>query len=295
MNTPGSNTFGQHDGAEDLGHLVDLALYPLDRLREESGQALVRRCREALETVGCVVLPGFVPAASLGVMTDEARALAPRAYFNDIRTNPYTSAEDPTLPADHPIRTFNVRTNGFVGGDLMDPAGAIQRFYRQPALVAFLAACMGLDRLFHYADPIACAVVNVLRPGAQFPWHFDNNDYTITVLSQTPEAGGVFEFCPNIRSASDQNFAAVRAVLQGDRRPVRQLHLRPGDLQIFLGRNALHRVTPVEGALERHSLIFSFVEDPHRIGGAERTRRIYGRLHDLHRAADAAAKMRDAL
>ena len=278
-----------------LTTLVDLQRYPIHALASDEGRRLVARCRDALDGVGCIVLPDFVAPLPLARMAEEARRLAGQAHFNDIRTNPYSSDDDPTLPPGHPVRLFDERTNGFVGGDLLEPDTTIRRLYRSDALIAFLAACMRIERLYVYADPIADAVVNVLRPGCQFPWHFDNNDYTITILTQLPEAGGIFEFCPKIRSATEQNFAAVGRALRGDRAAVRQLALKPGDLQIFYGRNSLHRVTRIEGKRERHSVIYAYVEDPLRIGGAERTRRIYGRVHPRHLGAAEQTKTRDAL
>lgn len=284
-----------HPECRPLAELVDLKRYPIDALEGDEGQRLVARCRAALDELGCIVLPDFVAPDALAQMAAEARQVADQAYFNDIRTNPYSSEDDPSLPPEHPVRLFGVRTNGFVGGDLLPSDSAIRELYRSAPLIAFLAACMRLERLYVYADPIADAVVNVLRPGCQFPWHFDNNDYTITILTQTPESGGVFEFCPNIRSATAQNFEAVGEAIRGRSALLRQLTLRPGDLQIFYGRNSLHRVTPIEGARERHSVIYAYVEDPLRIGGVERTRRIYGRVHARHLAEAERARTRDAL
>ncbi|MEM8686765.1 MAG: hypothetical protein AAGF81_05530 [Pseudomonadota bacterium] len=60
------------------------------------------------------------------------------------------------------------------------------------------------------------------------------------------------------------------------------LFLRPGDLQLFRGGCTLHRVTaPVDA--ERHSLLFSYVEDPAHIATPEYAERLWGEVHALHR------------
>ena len=123
-----------------------------------------------------------------------------------------------------------------------------------------LAAVVGAEQLYEYADPLAGLVINVLQPGCAHPWHFDNNDFIVTLMTQQPEAGGAFEYCPQLRSAEDQNYPGVEAVLDGERGPVETLDLRPGDLQIFFGRNSLHRVAEVEGGRERHTLILAYAE-----------------------------------
>ena len=76
-----------------------------------------------------------------------------------------------------------------------------------------------------------------------FPWHFDGNEFTLSILVQKAEKGGLFEYSPDLRSVENENFDEVKKVLDGDRSRVRQLKLEPGDLQIFKGRFTLHRVT----------------------------------------------------
>ena len=101
-------------------------------------------------------------------------------------------------------------------------------------------------------------IINVVEEGGGFPWHFDTNNFTVTLAIQNGEAGGEFEYCPNLRTSSDENYGGVEQVLDGQGRAVKTLHLQPGDLQIFKGRYALHRVTPVAGKKSRYVAIFSF-------------------------------------
>jgi predicted 2-oxoglutarate/Fe(II)-dependent dioxygenase YbiX len=50
---------------------------------------------------------------------------------------------------------------------------------------------------------------------------------------------------------ADESYAGVEAVLDGRSSRVKSLTLEPGDLQIFKGLYALHRVSPVTGARAR--------------------------------------------
>lgn len=274
--------------------LIDTDRYPIDAPESAAARALVADCRAALADDGCVVLRDFVRPEALARMTAESRARSHRAHFNQTRTNPYSSDDDPSLPADHPTRTFMTRTNGFVAGDLLEDGTEIRRLYHDDALRRFIAACMGVDRLYEYADPLAGLVVNVLKPGCQHPWHFDNNDFIVTLLTQKADGGGLFEYCPGLRDADDQNIAGVKRVLHGDRGPVKTLDLRAGDLQIFFGRNALHRVTEIEGARERHTVILGYAEQPGQIAGAARTKRLFGRISDAHRRAEETGRTLEA-
>ena len=65
-----------------------------------------------------------------------------------------------------------------------------------------------------------------------FPGHFDTNNFTNTLVIQSADEGGLFEYAPNIRQ-DGENFEAVKAVLDGVSDQVKSLALEPGDLQLF--------------------------------------------------------------
>ena len=100
-------------------------------------------------------------------------------------------------------------------------------------LIRFIADCLEMPALHCYADPLAGLTANILEPGQQFSWHFDTNDVAVTVLVDPADEGGLFEYAPAARTATDENFDGIQRILEGDLTPVRTLDLRPGDLQIF--------------------------------------------------------------
>jgi hypothetical protein len=267
---------------------IDLDSYPVDRLDAPDGRRLVADARRRIAETGCLLLKDFVTPEGLAALRAQTRGLSPTAHVERRYTNPYSGSDDPALPEDHPRRRFMERTNGFVGGDLIAPGSAARQLYHHRGFQRFVAKVVGVEGLYEYADPLAGLVVNVLRPGCTHPWHFDNTDFVVSLMTQQPEAGGAFEYCPGLRSAEDQNYAGVQSVLDGARAPVRTLDLRPGDLQIFFGRNALHRVAPVEGGRERHTLILGYTQKPDVIGDPERTKLLFGRTTAAH--AEAAAR-----
>ncbi len=265
-----------------LDPIVDLDTYPISQPGTPAYHALLDRCRKQLQDDGCVVLKGFVRADALAALGRETESLAPRAHYNQTRTNPYNSDGDPSLPPDHPKNVFSDRTNGFVAGDLIGAETMIRRLYQHPDFQRFIAATVDVPTLYEYADPLAGLVVNVLRGGCQHPWHYDTNEFIVSMMTKQPEGGGEFEYCPRIRNPESENFPAVQQVLQGNRGAVKSLTLEPGDVQIFYGRYSLHRVVRVEGARDRHTVIFGYAREPGFIGRADRTRRIFGRIAPIH-------------
>ncbi|MGH8221860.1 MAG: HalD/BesD family halogenase [Woeseiaceae bacterium] len=278
-----------------LADIVDLDRYPLDRPDSVELDESVQRCRADLQAHGCSVLEGFF-APGIETMRREAAELAPLAWFQERFGNPYSSPDDPTLPEDHPVRSFLKRDQGFVAGDLIAGMTALRRVYHHAGFRRFVAACLELDEIHEYADPLGCLVVNVIREGACHPWHFDTNEFVVSTLVQAPEAGGNFEYCPGIRSPENENFARVgRVIRDEDRSEVRVLGLRPGDIQLFLGRFALHRVTPVEGSRPRLSVIFSYARTPNMVATADRSRHLFGRATDIHRERRELSSRADSL
>ncbi|MEU4254414.1 arpA protein [Amycolatopsis sp. NPDC026612] len=269
--------------------MVDTDRYPLTEPDSPAWRETVGRTRAELADVGCSVLADFVRPELHEVLRAECAALEPHAYTKIEKVNAYNTALGTPLPDDHPGRTIMERGNAFVARDHIPASAIISRLYTSPLFQRFVRDCFALPELHELADPLSGLTLNVIAPGRAHPWHFDTNTHTVSMLTQAAEAGGIFEYCPGIRSAADENFAAVRSVLAGDgTHPVRRLALRPGDLQLFQGRFALHRVSTVEGAIARHSAIFAYSERPGVIGSAERTRQLFGRVLPAHLAERTA-------
>lgn len=267
-----------------LVDLVDLGRYPIDRPNSAAYDRLIEDIRRELDQDGCAVLSGFVHDEGLDKLLAEAESVAPRAHRSFNRTNAYFTRDDPRFGIGHPIRRFYDRSNAFVPADNFPKTGPLRRIYEYEGFRPFIREALNepVDRFFRYDDPLADVIINVVEEGQGFPWHFDTNNYTVTLAIQNGEQGGAFEYVPNLRSPDDEHFDKVAAVLNGNMGLVRQLELQPGDLQIFRGRYSLHRVAPVSGPRARYVGIFSFVEAEGMCGGVERTRQLYGRVLPHH-------------
>lgn len=272
--------------------LIDLTRYPI----HEPGaarNALVARMQADLAHDGCAVVKQFLTPAGVAALATEADSVGTQGHRSHNRTNAYFSADDARLPVDHPRRRFFDRSNNFIPADNFAPAGAMRTIHDFPAFDPFIQDCLG-ERQFHrYADPLADVIVNMAEEGNGFPWHFDTNNFTVTLAIQNADEGGAFEYAPNIRSGSDENFDEVTRVLDGTSDKVVRLELEPGDLQLFRGRYSLHRVAPLMGPTPRYVAIFSYVEEPNMVGAPERTRQLYGRTLPIHH--ERAGQRADAL
>ena len=280
----------------DPASLVNTSRYPLGSPHDTRYQNNRTVTRSALERDGCAVIPDFLSPLGLSRLLAEAQDRRELAYFSaSTKTNVYFSADDPSFAKDHPRRIFLERTNGFITSDCYSEKTASRVLYHWPALMTFIQDCLGKDQLYIYEDPVSNMIVNVLTPESQFNWHFDTNEFTITMLLKSAVSGGHFEYAPNLRNANDECYKDVGAVLRGDTQQVTRLNLAPGDLQLFLGRFSLHRVTKNTGLSDRLLLIMSFTEKPGMIGSVERTRELYGKVTERHLEAHAQRVRADEL
>lgn len=266
---------------------IDLDRYPIDRLDDPRIAELLSAIRAELRSVGCAVIPGFIRREWLDAFVDEADRVALKAHRSFNSTNAYFTQDDVTLPDSHPVRRFYERSNSFVPADNFGDDSPLREVYEWSPVMEFIRECLEEKRnAFHrYADPLADVIINVTEEGNGFPWHFDTNNYTVTLAIQNGEAGGLFEYVPNLRTSTGENYEGVQAILDGDRSPVHPLELNPGDLQIFKGRYSLHRVTPVSGTRRRYVGIFSYVDEPGMVAKVERAKQLYGRALPIHYAA----------
>ena len=276
--------------------LIDLDRYPINRPNSPEYSSMVADARAKLADDGCAVIPKFLDSAALPIMSAEILGIRPFLHEAKISINPYFSEGDPELPTDHPTNTFIERSGGFIPRDAFDATSAIDAVYQWPPLLAFIADCLELPEIHCYADPLAGLTINILDPGQQFAWHYDTNDFAVTILIDKASEGGLFQYSPNIRSTDSENFDAVKACQDEDLTTVRTLRLRPGDLQIFLGRFSLHRVTRVGlCSPARNTAVFAYTERPGVIGRLERTKQLFGRALPVHEEAERARTRSDAL
>ena len=266
-----------------LESIIDLNKYPIHELNSSKIKRLIKRCKEELKHFSCCTIPSFVLTKSIKTMLSEVEKKLGEVYWSEEKINPYLNSKDEiSLPKNNPKRIFAHRNNGYLSSDLFDKNSELKFLYERQELLNFVSACVGISPLYRWADPLACHAYNMMKPNGILPWHFDSCEFTLSILIQKPENGGVFEYCPNIREPGNENFDEIKKVLDGDRKRVRQLKLEPGDLQIFKGRFTLHRVTKIEGKLSRYLAIPAYVLDPWRVNTPEHSRAVYGKVLPIH-------------
>jgi hypothetical protein len=270
----GNATMPNHNGL-DITEIIDFERYPIGEAGR-SGRRVVERCRAELATDGACQLDGFMRPAAILAVLEEARTLSSEAFRTDAVHNAYFTELATGIPEDDPRRVKLHSSKRALGFRYCSASSPLRTLYEWDGLVAFLKDVLELPDLYRDADPLGACSVMFYDEGDELGWHFDNSEFAVTLMLQECLDGGEFEYVRGIRTAGDENFAAVQAVLDGAREPVRSLHAEPGALSLFRGRYSLHRVTPVRGTARRVNAVLAYASTPdHRLTPLNR-RLFYG-------------------
>lgn len=254
---------GAHPAASaSAGDLVALARYPIADLASAAAQELVAQYRRQLVETGVALLRGFLTPQATAAMAAEARAAAPAAYFCDNTHNVYLEPDDGAFPPDHPRRRRLRTIVGSVAYDLLPAGSPLRRLYNWDNLIEFVRLVLGRPALYRLADPLGALSINVFRPGGHHAWHFDETEYTTTIMLQEAEEGGYFEYMPHLRRPDGGEYGTISRVLDGDERGVQRLPFTAGTLSLFAGRLSMHRVTEVLGDRLRLVAVLAFNGKP---------------------------------
>ena len=244
------------------GDVVDLDRYPIGDPAGPAYLELVRACRDQLRGHGVAQLDGFLTPAAVSQMLALADRLAARAWASDQAHTVYFEPADDSAGPDHPRALRQHSAKKAIAYDQI-PAGApIRRLYESDDLTVFIAAVLGKPALYRSADPLDALEIAIFADGDELGWHFDNSEFSVTVMYQQAAAGGHFDYYPRLRDEHEENYPGVQKVLHGSSDGVLRLPAGPGTLAVFRGQHALHRVTPVSGPRPRINSVLTYGEHP---------------------------------
>jgi len=267
---------------KDIKEIINLEKYPINDIGSLKYKELTNYTRKQLNEDGCCVLPNFIKEDSIKRMKNEAERNLEKVHWTKDSHNPYFTKDDETLSKDHPKRIFTYRESGYLNSDDLEKDSDLNKFYDLEEMLKFTSDSLEVFPLHKWADPLGKNPYSVMHTDHYFPWHFDGNEFTLSILVQKAGKGGLFEYVPDLRNKDNENFEDVTKVLKGNRQKVKSLDLNPGDLQIFKGRFSMHRVTKIEGKISRYIALPCYVKDPLKINKPEHSKQVYGKTLTIH-------------
>ncbi len=236
---------------------LDTARHPI------TNQVYIAECRAKLDQDGALVLKGFALSATIAQIVAESAPHETDAFYANSTHNVYLTPSNPDLGADHAFNRQVASSKGLIADDQIPTESALREIYSDDDFRNFLCGVLGIDEIYPYADDLSSINVHFAAEGMELGWHFDNSSFAVTMLLQAPTGGGRFEHVPAVRNGAegDMAYERVAAILDG-KEMVHTLAFEPGDLVLFRGRNAIHRVTPTEGNTTRLLVVFAYNDQP---------------------------------
>ena len=241
-----------------MNSIVNSADYPIHDLDGEVMVYLVARTRSELASVGACHFPRFLNSSGLFACLKEAVVLESQAHPSNNQYTPYYCEPNNSYPKGHPRNStvrFAVR---YVSRKLIPEDSPLRTLFEDENLLAFLRALLPEEPLYRYSDARGSLNYTVMAENDQLGWHFDACELVASILLRSADDGGDFEYIPGVRSAEDENFAAVESVLSGQDKQRVSVNFQPGDMVLFRGRHSLHRVTPIRGKRTRLMALMSY-------------------------------------
>jgi hypothetical protein len=257
--------------------LICTERYPVGDKGHPAVQRLCTQAQTALAQHSVFVLPDFVRPETLQQMREEANALAPWAHHMDVVTPLYPERQEHEVRAHHPVRRARVRTSvRAISYARIPPDSALRALYEWDPLLEFVAALLGLPRIYRYQDAHGALNIAVMVAGDEFGWHVDQTDFVVSLVLQAPEAGGEFLCRPALRPDAEADDAAVQAVLENRCPQIATVPMHAGSFMLFQGRHALHRVTPIQGQVPRLVALLAYDTKPGTVSSPALLKARYG-------------------
>ena len=240
----------------NLDSLINLNLHPI----KDSNYNV--SCKNEFNETGALVMEEFLDAETLKILQTEAHRIRHQAYFCYQNHNAFLLETDNDLPEKH-IRNLNqVSDKGCVSHDQIPDSSPLRSLYECADFRQFLEFVLG-TKIFPYADTLSSINVNYYEKGQQLGWHYDNASFAVTLMLQSPDRGGEFEYSVNLRDieAGDYGYESTEALINGKIKP-KTLSIGEGSLVLFKGSNSLHRVVPVISKKSRILVTLNFNTEP---------------------------------
>lgn len=237
-------------------------------------------CNSEIKKKSILVMKDFLKKESLNELIEEALQLEDRAYYCSQNHTVLLNKPDKNKNVNDPLNMEVVSDKGCVPHDLLNKNSKLNILYKSTIFKKFLKGVLDLDNLYPYKDKLSSINYNYYQKYQQLGWHFDNASFAITLMIQSSDSGGEFEYVNSGRDFSknfiDKQF--VKNILYSKIIP-EKLDVSSGTLVLFYGRNYLHRVTPVKSKKPRILVTLNYNEEEGIMLSENARKTFFGRIN----------------
>ncbi|OEU19695.1 hypothetical protein FRACYDRAFT_206563 [Fragilariopsis cylindrus CCMP1102] len=263
-----------------------------------SSEIEINRARAALQNHGAAIFPNFITIDAINEIVKEMSSgsakLEDQAYTTNTTHTPYLRDINSIKYPSNSI--YNHKTHTIVASTAYDELSnnsILKQLYNDPRLLHMVSSIVNgnnnqeedndnSNKLYLSNDPLGCCSVNVFRPDYYHGFHYDESEFSVTLMIQdaSDKESGLFQYTDPIRTKNnnDLNLSLERTAdafpklfaehenennHDNDNPPLpppklHTLDFRPGTLLVLAGSKSLHRVTKVNGNRNRLVAVLTF-------------------------------------
>lgn len=272
-------------------------------------QTAIQAARMELETNGAISFPNFLTDAAVQSAVDDLRRQEDSAFTtNDVHTA-YLKELDLARFSINSVYNHEMRTVvASTAYDELDAMSVLRSLYHDPRLLKMVSLIVG-KQLYLSEDPLGCCSVNVFRPGYHHSFHFDESEFSVTLMLQPAEdsRSGLFQYTSPLRKDGNDlslqetanivqkhDPAGLKGKVLSEASPHRDnqavdennvtsepilhtLDFLAGTLLVLAGSKSLHRVTQIRGKCCRLVAVLTFASKPGFFNSAAVQKMFWGR------------------
>ena len=87
-------------------------------------------------------------------------------------------------------KIFSFRESGYINSDDLEEQSDLNKIYESEEMLKFVSDSLGVFPLYRWSDPLGKNPYSIMHKDHYFPWHFDGNEFTLSILVQKAEKGG---------------------------------------------------------------------------------------------------------
>jgi hypothetical protein len=184
----------------------------------QDGLDTIAKARAELKKHGAVAFPDFLTRDAVQKAVEEMRTREDAAFTTNTQHTAYLTQPDTHNYPSHSI--YNHHTPTIVASTAYDELpedSVLKELYTDPRLLEMVSSIvLDIDdnndgqseteserrKLYLSEDPLGCCSVNVFRPGYYHGFHYDESEFSVTLMLQDAEdpQSGLFQYTDPIRS-----------------------------------------------------------------------------------------------
>ena len=258
--------------------------YPwLSDLSSSAAATAIEAAKQSYRKTGAATFPNILTDEALESCVQDAREQEDAAFTTDDVHTAYLRPVDPNFDLKS-VKNFEMRTKvASIAFDELPKDSKLSEFYKQPTLRELVAKIIEKEEIYLSDDPLGCCSINVFRPGYHHSFHFDESEFSTTLMLQESSipGTGLFQYTNPLREVSDdlalssvakaisdfdsaasEDFIELDSEKDVNEIPLHTLEFVPGTLSVFAGSKSLHRVTKVKGNCSRLVAVLTFASEP---------------------------------